>query len=88
MLISSADFGLRKPHPAIYVAGCRALAVRPERSLYVGDRIREDVRGPKAAGLFGVLTREYRDDEVVTDEPDAVITSLRELPPIAERLLP
>lgn len=87
-VVSSADFGPRKPDPAIFAAGCRALGVRPERALYVGDRIKEDVRGPKAAGLRAVLTREHRQDEAASTEPDAEVDSLRPLPEIAARLLP
>jgi FMN phosphatase YigB (HAD superfamily) len=87
-VLSSADFGWRKPDPAIFAAGCRAVDVRVERALYVGDRVREDVRGPKAAGMRAVLTREHRQDEPRSDEPDAELTSLRELLAIAERLIP
>ncbi len=86
--VSSADLGWRKPDPAIFAAGCRALDVRPERALYVGDRVREDVRGPKVAGMRAVLTREHRQDEPPSDEPDAEVTSLRDLLEIAERLVP
>ena len=87
-VVSSADFGWRKPDPAIFAAGCRALDVRPDRAVYVGDRVKEDVRGPKAAGLRAVLTREHRQDEPPSSEPDAELSSLRELPEIVARLIP
>jgi len=86
-VVSSADFGWRKPDPSIFAAGCRALDVRPERAVYVGDRVREDVHGPHAAGMCAVLTREHRQDEPASDAPDAEVDSLRELPELAARLL-
>jgi putative hydrolase of the HAD superfamily len=85
-VISSADVGWRKPDPAIFALGCREVGVAPSRAIYVGDRVREDVRGPHAAGMRGVLTREHRQDEPPSQEPDAELTSLAELPTIAERL--
>lgn len=87
-VISSADFGWRKPDPAIFAAGCAAVGVAPARALYVGDRVKEDVRGPKAAGMRAVLTREHRQDEPRSDLPDAELRSLRELASVAERLIP
>lgn len=87
-VVSSADFGARKPDPAIFAAACRAVGVDPRRALYVGDRVKEDVRGPQATGMRAVLTREHRQDEPASDLPDAEVDSLRALPELAARLIP
>lgn len=47
----SADFGRRKPHPAIFAAALAALDCGPGEALYVGDTHAEDVVGALAAGL-------------------------------------
>lgn len=86
VVISSADFGLRKPDPSIFAAAARRLDVEPSRVVYVGDRVKEDIRGPHWAGMRAVLTREHRSDEPHSTEPDAVVASLRELPAVIERL--
>ncbi len=50
-VISSADFGLRKPHPAIFEAALDRLGVQATRSWFVGDTLSEDIVGAQAAGL-------------------------------------
>ncbi|HPB73490.1 MAG TPA: HAD-IA family hydrolase, partial [Phycicoccus sp.] len=43
-----------KPHPKAFRAVCRALAVAPERCVYVGDRMFEDVHGPHQVGMRAI----------------------------------
>jgi putative hydrolase of the HAD superfamily len=83
----SSEVGVRKPHPAIYADALRKLGADPSRTLFVGDRVREDVQGPQAQGMRAVLTREWRQE----DDPgvaDFVIQRLGELPAIVSRLGP
>jgi len=81
----SSEVGVRKPHPAIYADALRKLGADPSRTLFVGDRVREDVQGPQAQGMRAVLTREWRQE----DDPgvaDFVIQRLGELPAIISGL--
>jgi HAD superfamily hydrolase (TIGR01662 family) len=81
----SSEIGVRKPHPAIYQDALAKLGVEPVRTLFVGDRVREDVQGPKSLGMRAVLTREFRQE----DDPgiaDFVIARLGELPTVLNRL--
>jgi HAD superfamily hydrolase (TIGR01509 family) len=75
----SANFGLRKPHPAIVQHVLGRLGVRPERALLIGDKIRTDVLAAKRAGVRSVHLR--RRGTPITDEavPDFVIRDLPEL---------
>jgi putative hydrolase of the HAD superfamily len=85
-LTFSSEVGVRKPHPAIYQAALARLGVEAPETLFVGDRVREDVRGPKSLGMRAVLLREWRQEE----DPgiaDFVIQRLGELPPIVDGLL-
>jgi putative hydrolase of the HAD superfamily len=61
--VFSSEVGKRKPHPAIFEAALEQLGVEPERSLFVGDRRFEDVRGAKEAGMTTVLAYWFRADE-------------------------
>lgn len=71
----SDDFGLRKPHPAIFREALRRLDAAPEEALYVGDTPADDIVGARAAGL-DVAWVNRRGDE----PPDPAPTySLREL---------
>jgi HAD superfamily hydrolase (TIGR01509 family) len=81
----SSEVGRRKPHPAIYQDALRKVGVEPTKTLFVGDRVREDVQGPQRLGMRAVLTREWRrENDVAT--ADFVIDRLGELPPIVTRL--
>ena len=83
----SSEVGVRKPHPAIYRDALDKVQVEPSRALFVGDRVREDVQGPKELGMRAVLTREWRHE----DNPgtaDFVIERLGELPAVVRRLAP
>jgi putative hydrolase of the HAD superfamily len=51
--VFSSEVGMRKPHPAIFERALTALGAAPERTLFVGDRLYEDVRG---AGELGMTT--------------------------------
>src|SRR2546429_7777517 len=43
----SSEIGARKPHPAIYQDVLAKLGVEASMAVFVGDRVREDVQGPK-----------------------------------------
>ena len=83
----SSEVGVRKPHPQIYADALRKLRVEARRALFVGDRVKEDIQGPKTLGMRAVLTREWRQE----DDPgvaDFVIQRLGELPVVISRLAP
>jgi putative hydrolase of the HAD superfamily len=69
--VFSSEVGLRKPHPAIFERALEALGVEPERSLFVGDRLYEDVRGAAEVGMTTVQAIWFRaDDHPDGAEPD------------------
>jgi putative hydrolase of the HAD superfamily len=59
----SSEIGKRKPHPAIYETVLSELGVSPDRALFVGDRLVEDVRGPAELGMTTVQALWFRADE-------------------------
>jgi len=50
-IADSTVVGIAKPDPRIFYHVAEALGVRPERCLYVGDTVRYDVLGARAAGF-------------------------------------
>jgi len=50
----SADLGIRKPHPTIFLHELNALSVAPEQAVMVGDSLTADVAGGQAAGIFSI----------------------------------
>jgi len=87
-IVISSELGVRKPHPRIYQASVEGLSLHGNQAIFVGDRLREDIAGPQAAGMLGILTHQFRQDERVEDSPipDALILTLSELPEAAARL--
>jgi putative hydrolase of the HAD superfamily len=55
VIVDSHWVGVEKPDPAIFAPALRAMALDPVRCLYVGDSVRNDVMGARAAGLAPVL---------------------------------
>lgn len=76
-VVFSSEVGRRKPAPEVYRAALDAIGARPERTLFVGDRVREDYEGPRAVGMRAVIVTAHADEA----PPDGVpaIRSLAEL---------
>ncbi len=53
-VMSSADYGLKKPHPALFTAAVARLGLHPKEVWFVGDNIEKDVAGALQAGLTAV----------------------------------
>jgi putative hydrolase of the HAD superfamily len=83
-VVLSSVFGKRKPDPAIYFEAARIAGVDPSRCVYVGDNLKRDVTGARAAG-FGMvvimISPEDLAEETITDEnrPDVIIHEFKEL---------
>ncbi len=51
VLIVSSEMGKRKPHPEIFQSGLKAMGLRPEESIMIGDNLEEDIIGAKKVGM-------------------------------------
>jgi len=67
--VFSSEIGMRKPHPAIFERALEVLEVEPERAVFVGDRLYEDVRGAAEVGMTTVQALWFRADE----HPDGAV---------------
>ncbi len=69
--VFSSEVGWRKPHAAIFRRALELTGADPERTLMVGDRLREDVGGAAALGMATCQALWFRADESPTGpEPD------------------
>jgi len=77
----SANFGRRKPDPAMILHVLGELGVRRERAIFVGDKLRTDVAAARRAGVRSVYIRKrgapYANSAL---RPDFTIGDLRALP--------
>lgn len=87
--VYSSEIHVVKPHREAFLLACEAVDVAPERAVYVGDRLFEDVYGPQQVGMRAILvphsdipTNQRVSVEV---EPDAVAHQLLDVADIALR---
>jgi len=82
-MVFSDELGLRKPQPDIFNEALRLLDVKPKETIHIGDNPELDVVGAKAANIYVIYLKQsgepYPDG---LPKPDAVATSLREVPSI------
>lgn len=78
--ISSAQHGYMKPHRSIFEAALHQARVTAGEAVMVGDSLKADIHGARAAGMRGILLR--RSGEAPAELPSdiSLITSLHELP--------
>jgi putative hydrolase of the HAD superfamily len=82
----SANFGRRKPDPAMIHHVLGRLGVPARRALFVGDKLRTDVLAARRAGVRPVHLRRRGAPATSGPEPDFVIRDLHELPLLLQRL--
>ena len=75
-VMSSADYVVRKPHPAIFLAAARKLEMAPGQIWFVGDSPEHDVAGAASAGMVSVLYRPTPGPQV-DPSPDIEVASWR-----------
>jgi len=78
--IFSSAFGLRKPHPDIFLEASRQAGFEPSDCVYIGDRFLEDFQGATEAGMSAIL-KVFSDRDYPAELPDTLrrISCLSEL---------
>ena len=84
--VFSSEVGVRKPDPRIFQEALDRLRVEPPETVFVGDRLYDDVSGAQAVGMRSVLTRQFRQEDDPEYAPDAMIAHLSELPKALGRM--
>ena len=86
--VFSSEVGRRKPDPLIFETALERLGVEPERTLFVGDRRYEDVRGAAELGMRTVLALWFRaDDDERGLDPDYEAFTQMDVLNVVRRLL-
>ena len=77
--ISSAEHGFMKPHRSIFEAALQRARVNAADAVMVGDSLKADIEGARAAGMRGILLRRSGEKPAALPPDIALITSLYEL---------
>jgi len=80
--VFSSETGVRKPDPRIFREALTRLEADPAETVFVGDRLLDDVTGAQGVGMRAVHTRQFRVEDDPSVDPDAVIDRLSELPAV------
>ena len=83
-IISSAAFGKRKPHPAIFQVALDHFHVRANQAVMVGDLVETDILGAHQIGMksIRITRRAIKTATRVHVRPDAMVSALSEIPPL------
>jgi putative hydrolase of the HAD superfamily len=79
-IVTSRDFGVAKPDPAIYAEGARRLGVPLDETVMVGDRLDTDIAGALNAGIPGIWLRHPGAIAIPGIAATHIIDGLAELP--------
>lgn len=77
--IFSSEVMIRKPNKEIYLKALSLTESQSERTVFVGDRLIEDVAGPQAVGMKAILKFDARRDYSEPVEPYRTVHSLDDL---------
>ncbi len=84
--VYSCEIGVRKPRSPMYREALRSLNMRPQDSIFVGDKIRVDIVGAKKLGMITVVKVRRRAIFASDRRADYVIRHLSELPSVLEQI--
>jgi putative hydrolase of the HAD superfamily len=71
-LISTADYGIRKPDKRIFDVAIKKIGLAPEDIWFVGDKVDYDIKGAINAGLFPVLYN-WRNESMEIDSEHLIV---------------
>jgi putative hydrolase of the HAD superfamily len=90
IVVTSVDVGCNKPDEKIFLTALKALGVKPEDAVMVGNRVSADILGGNRMGMKTILLKwNERYPEKITspeEQPTFTIKSLNELPFALEKM--
>ena len=90
-ILTSAGYGVRKPHPDIFRAVLDDWGLPAERVVMVGDMLEADILGANRVGMPNIWMTEVIDRSQVRSpypvEPDAIVEELVEVPAVIETFI-
>lgn len=77
--LTAGDVGKLKPHPRPFEAILERLGVSADETVFVGDRIQDDILGPQQVGMRAIWVRRPRGENTGETKPNAIIDGLTQL---------
>src|SRR5437588_9064277 len=57
--VFSSEIGVRKPEPRIFSEALRRVGAEPEQTVFVGDRLYDDIGGAHASGMRAIQATQF-----------------------------
>lgn len=84
VLVVSGDHGFGKPDPRLFEMALAKLGVAPDEAVMVGNSLRSDIGGAKAAGIRSVWINLDGETPAAERRPDIEVRSITDVPPALE----
>ncbi len=75
-LVISEEVGIGKPHPEFFHTALRALDVRPEHAVMVGDTVEADIVGARSVGMMSIWLNRRKTADPRSALADATVGDL------------
>ena len=82
----SYDYRFRKPDRRIFEAAADMAGEEPKKTMFVGDRLDNDIKGAMKARMLPVLKRAYTNEGKRVPQGVLKINSISELPEVIEKI--
>ena len=86
-VISSADYGIRKPHGVIFKAAVSKLGLKPSEVWYVGDSLENDILGANQCQMPAIWYNRRQQENNDIARPEAEVKSWEEFIVLAQSYL-
>ncbi len=88
-VITSAEFGVRKPYPGIFLCALRELYAKAEDAMFIGDSLKYDIVGAKMSHIKSCfINHKGVKPPRGSAQPDLIVENLAELPVALESISP
>ena len=86
-VISSADYGIRKPHGVIFLSAVSKLSLKPSEVWYVGDSLERDILGANQCQMPAIWYNRQQQEHGGIARPEAEVRSWEEFTVMTQRYL-
>ena len=84
--VYSCDVGIRKPKRKIFEIACEKMQTPAENVLFVGDKVKYDVKGANRVGMTSILKDPAGRAKNPKPKPDFIVKSLTELTSLLDQI--
>lgn len=86
-VISSADYGIRKPHGVIFRSAASKLGLKPSEVWYVGDNLENDILGANQCQMPAIWYNRWQQENGGIARPETEVRSWEEFTVMIQRYL-